>query len=394
MKIMYKQKSKHQLMLLTLILFSSHLLAQPFEIGHTTMAFFDSTRNRNVDTEVYYPANMGGDDVEVATGNFPVLVFGHGFLMTWDSYQNIWSGLVPEGYVVCFPTTEMTFNTSHENFGLDLSFIADQMQSENGEDASIFFNALLPKTGLMGHSMGGGASFLAAENNSTIATLVNFAAAETTPSAIAAALNIQVPSLLFSGDDDCVTPMATNQNLMYDNLASSCKTQIKIIDGGHCYFANDNFNCGLGESFCNPTLNITREEQQSITMDFLTLWLNYTLKDNQDALDDFNESLQNSTTINFSQSCNNTTTAQQIEIAHTMDVFPNPAVDLISFELPKGSTQGVLHIYNVTGEVIYQDFITQTKSSVNVSMFPIGTYFVELTNDSFRSTARFVKVVK
>jgi hypothetical protein len=125
--------------------------------------------------------------------------------MSWESYENFWTELVPNGYLICFPTTEMTLTPSHENFGLDLKFAATQMQNENNDNSSLFFNSLAPKTGLLGHSMGGGASFLAAENNSIISTLVTFAAAETNPSAISASLNITVSTLIFSGDDDCVT---------------------------------------------------------------------------------------------------------------------------------------------------------------------------------------------
>mgnify|MGYP001050815746 FL=1 len=86
------------------------------------------------------------------------------------------------------------------------------MQNETQDSTSLFFNSLAPKTGLIGHSMVGGASFLAAENNSNIHALINFAAAETTPSAISAARGITVPSLIFSGDDDCVAPPINHQN--------------------------------------------------------------------------------------------------------------------------------------------------------------------------------------
>ena len=127
--------------------------------------------------------------------------------------------------------------------------------------------------------MGGGVSFLAAENNHNINTLINFAAAETNPSAISAASNITIPSLIFSGDDDCVAPPINHQNIMFDSfLNSNCKTQINIINGGHCYFANENVLCSFGESSCNSNLNILRAEQQSVTNDFLKIWLKYSLK--------------------------------------------------------------------------------------------------------------------
>ena len=64
--------------------------AQPYKIGHTTINFIDASRsNRNIATEVYYTADVSGDNVALTTLNslkFPSLVFG--FVMTWGSQRN------------------------------------------------------------------------------------------------------------------------------------------------------------------------------------------------------------------------------------------------------------------------------------------------------------------
>src|SRR5690606_8540177 len=116
-------------------------------------------------------------------------------------------------------------------------------------------------------------------------------AANTNPSAIAASQNVSVPTLLFSGMNDCVTAPAQHQNLMYDATAAAFKTQVNITGGGHCYFANSNFNCAFGEGTCAPNPTITREEQQDITNDFLKPWLAYYLKDDCQKGQDFQDSL-------------------------------------------------------------------------------------------------------
>ena len=190
---------KINLVFIFFLLFSSNLFAQTFNIGHTSTILYDNTRIRDVNTEIYYPADSNGDDVSISNGNFPVIVFGHGFLISWDAYENFWISLVSEGYILCFPTTEMGFTPNHQIFADDLRFISSQMQIESQNSSSIFYNSVLPKTGIMGHSMGGGASFLATENNPNINTLINFAAAETSPSAISAASTITISSLIFSG---------------------------------------------------------------------------------------------------------------------------------------------------------------------------------------------------
>lgn len=384
-------KLKSFLILVGLLIFSANISAQSFDVGHTSITFYDSSRNRNIETEIYYPADNPGENVLIASGNFPVIVFGHGFLMSWESYENFWTELVPNGYVICFPTTEMTLTPSHENFGLDLKFVATQMQNENNDNSSLFFNSLAPKTGLLGHSMGGGASFLAAENNSIISTLVTFAAAETNPSAISASQNITVPTLIFSGDDDCVTPPDENQTLMYNELASNCKTHISIIDGGHCYFADDNFNCSLGESFCNPTLEITREEQQLITFNFLKLWLDYSLYDDLNAFNDFDDLLQSSTQTNFTQFCN-VLAVQDISEQKSIEIYPNPVIDKLNLDIPIEHSDGILTIYNLVGQQIYQSLIINTTNQIDISDYPNGPYFIVYNKGSIMQYYKIIKI--
>ena len=381
--------AKH-ILLICILIISSNVLAQSFAIGHTSREFYDSSRDRNIQTEIYYPADSQGEDVPISAGDFPVIVFGHGYLMSWESYQNFWTELVPDGYIICFPTTEMGAFPSHGDFGSDLSFIATQMQLENSDDASLFFNAIAPQTALMGHSMGGGSSSLAAENNLEISTLVNFAAAETNPSAISAAGNVTAPTLLFSGDDDCVTPAEDNQDLMYDNLAADCKTQISIIDGGHCYFANDNFACNFGESTCNSDLDITREEQQEVTFDFLKLWLQYTLNDDQTAFSAFNDSLQSSPRVNYSQNCN-TSSVHHPANDGRLRVSPNPVTDILTLELSEKNSGGILIIYNIMGEKVYRQSVSTGTSKIDFSKMPSGSYIAVYQRDSLKYSTRIIK---
>tara|TARA_Y100000385_G_scaffold18856_1_gene18891 strand:- start:494 stop:760 length:267 start_codon:yes stop_codon:yes gene_type:complete len=73
--------------------FWSNSFAQTFNIGHTSTVLYDNIRNRDV-TEIYYHADSNRDDVSISIGNFPVIVFGHGFLISWDAYENFWIPLV------------------------------------------------------------------------------------------------------------------------------------------------------------------------------------------------------------------------------------------------------------------------------------------------------------
>jgi len=287
--------------------------AQPYEIGHTTITFNDPNRSggfgsgggpgRQIQTEIYYPADIAGTDVTIANGKFPVVVFGHGFAMVWDAYQNIWEELVPEGYIFAFPRTEGGFTPSHDEFGQDLALIVDEMQVQNADAMSIFYQSVTDKSGIMGHSMGGGSTMLAAANNSNIATIIVLAPAETNPSAVQAAANVDVPALVFSADEDEVTPAAAHHTPIYDNLNSACKYFINILGGGHCYYANSNFNCDFGEAASGGNITITRAEQQTIMFEYVLPWLNLYLKTMCPEASVFENDLPADNSVSFLSEC-------------------------------------------------------------------------------------------
>ncbi|NBU46665.1 MAG: T9SS C-terminal target domain-containing protein [Flavobacteriales bacterium] len=260
------------------------------QIGHTTITFNDPARTggfgsgggtgRQIQTEIYYPSTTAGDNVAVASGQFPVITFGHGFAMAWDAYTNIWQHYVNRGYILAFPRTEggLIPGPSHGDFGTDLKQVSDKMLALNSNTSSIFNGKILQKAAIMGHSMGGGASFLAAANNANIETVIGLAPAETTPSAIAAAPNVTVPALVFSGSADGVTPPADHHIPIYQGLNSTCKSFVSITGGAHCYYANTNFNCDFGEGTSSPNISLTRAEQQATTFAILDPWLDFKLK--------------------------------------------------------------------------------------------------------------------
>jgi len=294
---------KRSLFVLMFYLFSLGLYAQSYFVGHKQIDFVDPSRNRTIQTEVYYPATIAGDNTPFASGQFPVLVFGHGFVMAWDSYQWLWDSLVAKGYIMAFPRTEGSISPSHGEFGEDLKFLNNYILTEGSNSSSFFYQHILGTSAIMGHSMGGGSSFLAAANNTNLTTLVNFAAAETNPSAIAAAANVTVPAVVFYGVNDGVAPPADHQIPMYDALASSCKTLIGIIGGGHCYFADYNFNCSFGEGTTSPQPTITREQQHEIIAQLLFPYLEFMLKGDAAAEQIYYQRLNSMNTIVFQRNC-------------------------------------------------------------------------------------------
>jgi dienelactone hydrolase len=301
------------LLLTFALVYSLATLAQNYEIGHTTITFNDPARTggfgsgggpgRQIQSEIYYPADVAGTDVAAATGEHPVIVFGHGFVMAWDAYANIWEELVPQGYIMVFPRTEGNFTPSHDDFGMDLALLVTKMQELNTTSGSILENHVAAKLAIMGHSMGGGSSFLAAASNTSIETVIGLAPAETNSSAISAAAQVTVPALVFSGTGDAVTPAADHHLPIYNATASNCKNYVEITGGGHCYYANSNFNCDFGEGTSGGNITITRSEQHQILFDIVTPWLDYKLKGDCIANNVFNDLLVNDTRIVATQNC-------------------------------------------------------------------------------------------
>ena len=370
--------------ILTSLILCSSLSAQ--QIGHTTVTFIDSLRNnRQIATEIYYPATSAGNNTPIATGVFPLITFGHGFVMVWSAYQNFWDLLVPEGYILAFPTTEGSFSPSHADFGKDLKFLIAKIQS-SGVGAVIPSASVGTTSAIMGHSMGGGCSFLAAENNLMITTMVSFASANTNPSSITASQQVSVPTLLFSGTNDCVIPPSQHQNIMYDSTAAAFKTQVNITGGGHCFFANSNFNCTFGENTCSPSPTITRAEQQSVTNNFLKLWLAYFLKNDCQKAQDFQDSLSMSSKISYRQSqaigCFTGITNSNF-YPNSFKVFPNPFSTQTTLQTDILLHNATFTVYNCFGQTVREI----TNISGNTATFyrdnlPSGLYFIRLTQDN------------
>ena len=370
---------------------------QPYQIGHATITFVDASRsNRSIATEIYYPANVAGENVPFTTQNtlkFPNLVFGHGFVMTWDAYQNFWETLVPNGYIIAFPKSEGTFSPSHLEFGKDLAFVINQMNLLGTQNTSIFFNRVSPKNAVMGHSMGGGASFLSVPLNSNITTLVNFAAAETTPSAITASTSISIPSLIFAGANDCVTPPTTNQVPLYNGLISSCKTYINVIGASHCQMSNSNTLCSLGESSCTPAPTISRSAQHTKIFSYLLPWLNYQLKSDCSQGAIFDSQIISDATITYQKNCIQCNPLETIEfnsLDNEIVLLPNPAKDYIYV---KGIAQKeyFFKVLDSNSKVVFQLKITESQN-IDVSKLSSGVYFYEVVdlNDN-RSKGKFIK---
>lgn len=372
---------KKHLIFFLLITASITLKAQNYRIGHLTRTMTDPSRNRPIPVEIYYPADSDGNNVPFTQQPItaPIVTFGHGFVMTWDAYVNVWNALVSHGYVIAFPTTESGFSPVHLEMGKDLAFLVTALQAEGVTPASLLYGRLDSAACVMGHSMGGGASFLAVQFNSSIRTMVNFAAAETTPSAIAAASGIVIPSLVFSGGNDCVTPPAAHQIPMYDSLASSCKTYISMVGASHCQFADPNTLCSFGEATCTPAATISRTDQHDVMNRYMIPWLDFHLKGDCAAGATFDSLLVIDSQINYQRTCQLCPAPTSVAALQplTWSIGPNPVRDHLTIFFDEASV-GRLEVCNMAGATIFSQIILEGSHSAEVFLngLPAGTYLV------------------
>ncbi len=370
--------------------------AQPYQVGHRQKTFVDLSRaNRNIAAEVYYPANTAGNNVPSASGEFPILVFGHGFLTAWSAYDVEWNGLVPSGYIMVFPTTEMSFSPSIIDFAKDIAFLTKAMKLEGTNTSSPFFGSVAATSAVMGHSMGGGCSFLSIQFDSTITALATLAPAVTSPSPVTAATSITIPALIFAGGNDCITPPNANQIPLYDSLASVCKSLVNITGGSHCQFASYNFNCSLGELSCSPQPTITPTVQQSITLSLLLPWLNFYLKGDCQAGIQFQGLITEGSGIVSEQNCTllctNSVLVQPQGISG-ISVFPNPVVKEATIAASEKLNGATLSFYNSIGQQVLQmREISGQEIKLKTTNWPTGFYFLRITkNNVLLHSARFV----
>lgn len=257
------------------IISSSSLLSQPQNQGTYQSGWTSASLNRdgrNLNTIIYYPSFVEGNNAQIDTINGPyqVIAFGHGFFMQNSYYISHFKHLASYGYVLIAPQFP---DVNHLQLGFDLLFCANYIKSQNQNPDSRFYNLIdTTKTGLSGHSMGGGASLLAAANDASVTVVAPLAAAETNPSAITVMNQIKGVVYLLSAQNDGITPVNTNQLPMFNN-ANPVKGLPVINGANHTKFMDTRIF-----DFTDPNGYLSAAQQLALTRKYLTSIFNLFLK--------------------------------------------------------------------------------------------------------------------
>jgi dienelactone hydrolase len=396
--------------------------AQTFPVGHMSINFKDPSRTstgysisggiamtgtgRTIGTEVYYPATVAGNNSTVASGQFPIIVFGHGFAMTYDNYDNVYNRLASLGYIVLLPRTESgIFPTPvHADFGLDLKSLANQgmaLNTINTPTALAVFNGkVIQKSAIGGHSMGAGCSFLAAASNNTLTCIFNFAAATSnnTPNSIASASLVTVPALLISGEKDSVADSLV-QNDHYNSTASTKKFHAIIKGVTHCDFGNGTSGtCTIGQAACSGTgcNAVLFEKYMTYVEPFLANQLKNNCAEGNRFMDSINTASPNRVgrKITGSIACASTGMQKQT-LLNNFSIFPNPTEGKLNISYSAEATTPVLfELYDISGRLVLQSSETASgnmKKEINIENIDNGSYILFIHQNELKNAFKIIK---
>jgi pimeloyl-ACP methyl ester carboxylesterase len=297
--------SQRVILVFSLITFCLLTVSGQYETGHVSMELQDTARgNRRVKFEAYYPVpapEMSDTPGGLNAGKFPVICFAHGYQHPGDQYSNLVGMLVPSGYIMLNLTTFEGPFPSHRGYSEEVRFLAAAVANLGADTASPFYGIADTLCILMGHSMGGGAIFHAAADNGDVDAVVALTPYDIRPSAIEAASRVRVPTLIFSGTSDCITPPEKNHMPIYERSAAEDKTYISIINGSHCGMG-DSRKCFTAERIAGCRGGMNTEEQTAILARYLIPWLNCFLKGEKNDGLFFNSTLATDESVTWLQS--------------------------------------------------------------------------------------------
>lgn len=401
--------------------------AQTFPVGQMKINFKDASRTggstgsatitvptggtgRSIGTQMFYPSTTAGNNTPVAVGQFPVVVFGHGFVMAASDYTNVANRLASLGYIVALPRTEnegpLPFPIpDHVQFSADIAFLAGAVQTLNTTtitSLNSFNGKVTNKSAIGGHSMGGGCSYIGAQNNTTVTCLFNMAAAKSntasvTNSSTGGAGLVTVPTLVISGEKDGVAD-TTVQNNHYTPTASAIKFHVIIKDVTHCDFGNGTSGtCTIGQAACSGAgCNATLFARY---MSYLEPFLAYELKSDCAAGNTFMTLIQNPSADRVGRKITGTiacvtTDIQSLSTINNLSVFPNPTEGKLTISYNSEiTTPLVFELYDISGRLVLKETSTNASNSkeLNIEGFDKGTYILYINQNQSKKAYKIVK---
>jgi len=261
----------------------------PLKVGHTAYSIFDAARSgRELPLQIWYPADaaawaaevdftftdlfagagitspLAKDDIPLPVGgNYPLVVFSHGFGGFNIQSLGLMEHLASHGFVVVSPNhtgntqDDMSSPDPEADRFPDIAFVIDEMGVANLDAGSPFFGHVdATNVGVSGHSYGGMTSMFMAsgygiEPADTRVKAIVPVAASSNQLSDAMLQSITVPVTLVVGTKDGLRPDSIRA---YTELTSSLRRILLSVRGAnHTHFANV---CDIGNTLINAGLII------------------------------------------------------------------------------------------------------------------------------------------
>ena len=259
-----------------------------FSASSTEFRLVDPARDRWVEVVLVSP--RGG-------GPFPFILFSPGFLLSGSAYRSTGEILASRGIAVALLTYNVNlFTADHRVLAQDLRFVLHQLPAE-AEARGV---ALDPhRVGLVGHSLGGKLSFLAAAEETSVRAVagldpVDGGAPGTDdpirfPRAADRMEGIAAPKLFIGAERGGETrfgmpcaPREANYERLFERAAAPA-WEVTQLGAGHMDYL-DNPDCGFACAVCVPGSDPGQARMEAQT--YLILFFRAYLSGDLDAADD------------------------------------------------------------------------------------------------------------
>lgn len=175
---------------------------------------FDSTEFSYI---VVYPENFN------ARMKLPVVVWSNGTYVPPKSYEDIFSLLAQEGFIVVASTDSLLYDGSVVSGAID--FIIEQ---NDNPDCPLYRRVDTSRIGAAGHSLGGRSSINAAVKDERIGVVASIAGSNIESERV----ELQTPALFFAGENDTVIAPQLWVEPMYDACRGPA-VYVSLKNAGH-----------------------------------------------------------------------------------------------------------------------------------------------------------------
>ena len=94
--------------------------------------------------------------------------------------------------------------------------------------------------------------------------------------------------------------------------------------------------------------------------------------------------------LDFAVYINSGVGVKESDFAKGIKLFPNPAMDVVTIDLGQNITKGTINLYTPEGQLVMTEEITGQTTSLNLTAFAKGIYFVKIVSEENTAVIRVV----